>query len=67
MCFFENFRRKSVRVLKLHRGFILIKKGDINPPKNSETPPAPLGAFLGFSIFFLENLKICPRVPKLHI
>jgi hypothetical protein len=30
-CVFENFRRRSVRVLKLHRGFILTKKGDINP------------------------------------
>ena len=41
--FFENFRRRSVRVLKLHRGFILTKKGDINPQKNFETPPGPLG------------------------
>ena len=47
-CFFENIRRRSVRVLKLHRGFILIKKGDINPPKNSETPPGPLGGVLRF-------------------
>ena len=41
--FLENFRRRSVRVLKLHRGFILTKKGDINPQTNLETPPGPLG------------------------
>jgi hypothetical protein len=35
--FFENFRRRSVRVLKLHRGFILTKKGDI-----------PWGIYLGY-------------------
>jgi hypothetical protein len=56
--FLENIRRSSVRVQKLHRGFILTKKGDINPPKNSE------GAFLGF---FFENFKSCPMVPKLWI
>jgi hypothetical protein len=39
----ENFRRRSVRVLKLHREFFLTKKGDINPQKNSETPPWPPG------------------------
>jgi hypothetical protein len=38
-CFFENFSRRSVRVLKLQREFILTKKGDINPQTNSETPP----------------------------
>jgi hypothetical protein len=32
LVFFENFRRRSIRVLKLHRGFILIKKG-YNPQK----------------------------------
>jgi hypothetical protein len=42
--FFEYFRRRSVRVLKLHRGFILTEKGDINPQTNSETPP-PWGHF----------------------
>jgi hypothetical protein len=26
--FLENIRRRSVRVLKLHRGFILTKKGE---------------------------------------
>jgi hypothetical protein len=67
MCFFENFRRRSVRVLKLHRVFILTKKGDINPPKNSETPPVPLGGVFRFFNFFFENFKICPRVPKLQI
>ena len=41
--FVENIRRRSVRVQKLPRGFILTKKGDINPPKNLETPPGPLG------------------------
>jgi hypothetical protein len=41
--FLENFRRRSIRVLKLHRGFILTKKGDISPPKNSETPNCPPG------------------------
>jgi hypothetical protein len=39
----KNIRRRSVRVLKLHRGIILTKKGDINPKKNSKTPPGPLG------------------------
>ena len=28
-----------LRVLKRHRGFILTQKGDIKPPKNSETHP----------------------------
>jgi hypothetical protein len=46
--FFENFRRRSGRVLKLHRGFILTKKGDINPQKNLEIPLALWGALLGF-------------------
>ena len=52
--FSEIFRRRSVRLLKLHRGFILTKKGDINTQKNSETPPLPPGgAFLGFfEVFF---------------
>jgi hypothetical protein len=45
-CFFENFSRKSVRVLKLHRGFILTKKGDINPTKKFGDPPwTPGGRF----------------------
>ena len=30
----EIFRRRSSRVLKLYRGFILTKKGDINPTTN---------------------------------
>jgi hypothetical protein len=38
--FYLNFRRRSVRVLKLHRGFILTIKGDIQLPTNSETPLA---------------------------
>ena len=58
----ENFRRRSVRVLKLHRGFILTKKGDINPHKNLETPPGPLGGVFRFFKVFFENFKICPRL-----
>jgi hypothetical protein len=50
-CFFENFRRRSVRVLKLNRGFILTKKVDIKPKKNLKTPLGPLeGVF--FKLFF---------------
>jgi hypothetical protein len=46
--FFENIRRRSVRVLKLHSGFILTKKGDINHPKNSEREtPLEEGGSLG--------------------
>jgi hypothetical protein len=44
----ENIRRRSVRVPKLHRGFILTKKGDINPRKKSETPLAPWGGIFRF-------------------
>ena len=44
-CDFFIFIRMSFRVLKLHMGFILTQKGDINPPKNSETPPGPFGDF----------------------
>ena len=40
--FVENFTRRSARVLKLHRGFFLTKKGDISPPKNLEAPLAPV-------------------------
>ena len=56
---------RSVRVLKLHRGFILTKKEDINPPKNSETPPGPPGegVFRFFKVFVVKNFKSCPRVP----
>jgi hypothetical protein len=43
----ENIRKRSVIVLKLHRGFNLTKKGDINPQKNSEAPHPP-GVFLVF-------------------
>jgi hypothetical protein len=50
VCFlFENIRRISVRVLELHRGFILTKKGDINPQKIQRPPLAPWG---GVFIFF---------------
>ena len=70
--FFENLRRRLVRVLKLHRGFILTKKADINPPKDSETPPWPPGGGAFFLLLFssscfFENLKRCPRVQKLRI
>jgi hypothetical protein len=46
--FLGFFRRRSVRVLKLHMGFILTKKEDINPPKNSETPLAPWRSIFRF-------------------
>ena len=65
--FLENFRRMSVRVLKLHRGFILTKKGDINPQQNLEPPSGPLGGVFRVLMFFFENFKICPRVLKLRI
>jgi hypothetical protein len=45
--FFENNRRRLVRVLKLYRGFILTKKGDFNPPKM-------LKVVLGFRNFVYE-------------
>jgi hypothetical protein len=61
----ENIRRRSVRVAELHRGFILTKKGDINPPKKSETPHGPLGG--GLLVVFFENFKSCPMVPKLWL
>ena len=54
----ENIRRRSVRVLKLHTGFILTKKGEINPKKCLETP-------LGAVFSFFENFNSSPRVPKL--
>jgi hypothetical protein len=41
--YFEDIRRRSVRVLKLHRGFILTKKDDINPQKIGRPPLAPWG------------------------
>jgi hypothetical protein len=48
--------RRSVRVLKLHRGFIVPKKGDINPQKNLETPPGPRRSVFRFlSKFFFEK------------
>jgi hypothetical protein len=47
----ENIRRRSVIVLKFHRGFIHMKKGDINSPKNSETS-GPLGGHLYFLKYF---------------
>ena len=49
----------QLRVLKLHRGFILTKKGDINPQNNLETPwPGPLGGcFRFFRFFVVENFK----------
>jgi hypothetical protein len=62
--FLKNFRRRLVRVLKLHSGFILIKKGDINPQKNLETPLAPWGNVL---VFVVEYFKSVPRVLKLRI
>jgi hypothetical protein len=45
--FLENIRRRSVTVPKLHRGFILTKKGYINPQKKFGDPPAPWGGILG--------------------
>ena len=57
--FFENFRRRSGRVLKLHRGFILSKKGDINPQQNLETPLALWGGAFRFKKNKIENFKNC--------
>ena len=48
----ENMRRRSVRVMKLHRGFILTKKGDINKLVQAK---------------FVEKGGIFNRVPKLRI
>jgi hypothetical protein len=56
-CFFENFRRNTVRVLKLQRGFILTKKEILTPQKIRRPPLAPGGAFLGFLIFVLKISK----------
>jgi hypothetical protein len=44
----ENFRRRSVRVLKLHRGFILTKKEIITHKIFGDHPWPHGGAFLGF-------------------
>jgi hypothetical protein len=77
--YFRYFGPSGVRTLPLAAGiyegghyfsyFFLFLEilGDISPPKNLETPLDPWGAFLGFSNFFVENFKICPRVPKLWI
>ena len=47
---------------------VLTKKGDINPQKNSETPPGVLGGvFIYFLKKIVENFKSCVRVPKLWI
>ena len=43
--FFENIRRKLVRVLKLYREFILTKNGDINPQKIKSCLIVPKGDF----------------------
>jgi hypothetical protein len=50
----ENIRRRSVRVPKLHRGFIFTKKEILTHKKIR-------GAFLGV---FFENFKSCPMVPN---
>ena len=39
---------QQASVLKLHRGYILTKKGDIKPKKNLENPPGPLGGVFRF-------------------
>ena len=41
-------RRRLVRVLKLCRGFILTKKGDINPKNIRDPPPWPPVAYFRF-------------------
>jgi hypothetical protein len=46
--FFENIKRRSVRVPKLHRGFILTKKEILTTNKFWRPPLAPWGAFLVF-------------------
>ena len=53
--------------MKLQRGFILTEKGDINPQINSENPPWPPEGVFSFFKKKFQNLKICPRVPKLLI
>jgi hypothetical protein len=66
--FLENFRRRSVRVLKLHRGCFLTKKEILATQKIRRPSLAPLGAvFRFFNFFVVENFKICSRVPKLWI
>jgi hypothetical protein len=55
---FENIRSRTFRVLKINRGFIQTKRGDINPPKNWETAPGPLGAFLVFLTFLGKISKV---------
>jgi hypothetical protein len=39
MFFLENIRRRSIRVLKLYRGFIITKKNILTP--NKSNPPTP--------------------------
>jgi hypothetical protein len=45
-------RRRSARVLKIHRGFILTKKEIFTPKKIWRPPLAPLG-----SVLFLLKLS----------
>ena len=46
--YFENIRRRLVRVLKLDRGFIITKKGGINPKTIQGPPMAPYGGIFCF-------------------
>ena len=63
---FENSRRRLVRILKLHRGFILTKMGDIKPQKLRGNRSGPLGGVFYVCFLFL-NFKSCLTVPKLWI
>ena len=53
--FFEKFRRMSVRVLKLHRGFILTKKEILTPQQIWRPPLAPWGSVFSFFLKILEG------------
>jgi hypothetical protein len=50
----------SVRVLNFTGGLFPQKKGDINPPQNSENPLAPWGSIFRFfqSLFFCKFKKL---------
>jgi hypothetical protein len=55
----SDARNVPGRVLKLHRGFILTKKGDIKPPNKFGDPPwSPGSVFRFFKSFFVKISKV---------
>jgi UDP-N-acetylglucosamine pyrophosphorylase len=67
LLFFENIRRRLVRVLKLYRGFIPTTKTKYQDKQIGISPPGPGGVFrfkkksklvLGFQNFGYEFLRV---------